>query len=234
MNFLSKTLLKYWLSRKANLFAYVEITQDQIIFELNQNALRKIREAKARHYYLYIPCLRKIALLHHILLHTGVVNLKKRKKVDIDLLSGLKLSGLIFETHYSDKQRTQDSHDFDQTTTNEKQNLLRSVIAIDGDIINQIARDSLQNPYFLEISAAHHWLTNQLLNQLRANLNWIPRLIWLGFAFGSTWGWSQQEYLASNIEKHLGYLVLTLLLGVLWMLLPQWLLRISIYLIFRF
>lgn len=49
-----------------------------------------------------------------------------------------------------------------------KEALIRSVISIDGDIVHQIKRDCLERPNFCrKIAAAHYWLIEQLLEQLR-------------------------------------------------------------------
>lgn len=63
-------------------------------------------------------------------------------------------SGLTFCTYY---QRG-----------NSQEALMRSVIAMDGDIIHQIQRNCLERPKFShQISAAHYWLIEQVMRQLR-------------------------------------------------------------------
>lgn len=63
-------------------------------------------------------------------------------------------SGLTFCTYYG-KGKSQEA-------------LIRSVISLDGDIMQQIKRDCLENPHFYrQIAAAHYWLIEQLLTQLR-------------------------------------------------------------------
>ena len=56
--------------------------------------------------------------------------------------------------------------------------LVRSFIALDGDSIHQICDDCLTNPQFaLTINSAHHWLINQLISQLRLNVDeWLNTL----------------------------------------------------------
>ena len=44
---------------------------------------------------------------------------------------------------------------------------LRSVIALDGDIIHQIRNDSLQHPHFPAIVSTHHWVIDQLMAHFR-------------------------------------------------------------------
>lgn len=45
---------------------------------------------------------------------------------------------------------------------------MRSVISTDGDILHQIKRDCLERPNLCrQIAAAHYWLIEQLLSQLR-------------------------------------------------------------------
>lgn len=63
-------------------------------------------------------------------------------------------SGLSFCTYY---QRG-----------NSQEALMRSVIGMDGDIIHQIQRNCLERPNFSrQISAAHYWLIEQVMRQLR-------------------------------------------------------------------
>ncbi|MFP4119727.1 hypothetical protein [Coleofasciculus sp.] len=63
-------------------------------------------------------------------------------------------SGLTFCTYY---QRG-----------NSQEALMRSVIGMDGDIIHQIQRNCLERPKFShQISAAHYWLIEQVMHQLR-------------------------------------------------------------------
>ena len=63
-------------------------------------------------------------------------------------------SGLSFCTYY---QRG-----------NSQEALMRSVIGMDGDIMHQIQRNCLERPKFShQISAAHYWLIEQIMSQLR-------------------------------------------------------------------
>ncbi|MEQ8463182.1 hypothetical protein [Coleofasciculus sp. E1-EBD-02] len=63
-------------------------------------------------------------------------------------------SGLTFCTYY---QRG-----------NSQEALMRSVIGMDGDIMHQIQRNCLERPKFShQISAAHYWLIEQIMGQLR-------------------------------------------------------------------
>lgn len=51
--------------------------------------------------------------------------------------------------------------------------LMRSVISTDGEILHQIKSDCLEHPDFCrQIAAAHYWLVDQLLSQLRVGA-WI-------------------------------------------------------------
>jgi len=61
--------------------------------------------------------------------------------------------------------------------------ILRSVISLDGEIINQIRRDSLQDgTWCLAIATAHHWLISQLLYQLRIQAREVPHRVAWGLA----------------------------------------------------
>lgn len=81
-------------------------------------------------------------------------------------------SGLTFCTYY-------ESFSW-QTDLSPDKIMMRSVISPDGDIIHQIRRDSLEIPErCLAIASAHHWILEQLLNQLGINLT-----VWLNWLAG--------------------------------------------------
>jgi hypothetical protein len=50
------------------------------------------------------------------------------------------------------------------------QRVVRTVLSIDGDLLQQISHDALTHPRCREIIAAHHWLSVQLMNQLRLSI----------------------------------------------------------------
>lgn len=63
-------------------------------------------------------------------------------------------SGLTFCTYYGSGKS--------------KEALIRTVISLDGDIMQQIKGDCLESPHFCrQIAASHYWLIEQLLTQLR-------------------------------------------------------------------
>lgn len=80
-------------------------------------------------------------------------------------------SGLSFCTYY---QRG-----------NSQEALMRSVIGMDGDMMHQIQRNCLERPKFSrQISAAHYWLIEQIMGQLRfGKFSPLTRLI-NGLALG--------------------------------------------------
>lgn len=173
MNSLVKRYFRQWSSKKYNLASYIKIEQGQIFFDLDKQALQKIHQARIRDCSIYLPCSLRILLLRHALLHIGVITPERRKKANSYLLPGL-----AFYTCYSDDQEDQVfDHTYFTPSIAKKKKLLRSLISPDGDVLNQICSSSLQHPYFLEISATHHWLTTQLLNHLHSNLDWIPQLL---------------------------------------------------------
>lgn len=75
-------------------------------------------------------------------------------------------SGLTFCSYYQ--------------TGNSNQALMRSYIALDGDSIHQIRHDCLEDKQFaLAVTYAHHWLINQLMDQLRARTQfWLDYISW--------------------------------------------------------
>lgn len=80
-------------------------------------------------------------------------------------------SGLIFCTHYDKAESRSVSENF----------VMQSAIALDGDIIHQIRHDCLKDSIWcLAIATAHHWLIDQLLNQLQLKIAlWLNGLSWL-------------------------------------------------------
>ncbi|MFW6358100.1 MAG: hypothetical protein ACOC0N_02620 [Chroococcales cyanobacterium] len=71
-------------------------------------------------------------------------------------------SGFTFLTYYSEP--------------NSSEILIRSVISLDGEVIQQVRGDCLKDPQFaLKITSAHYWLIDQLLGQLRRrkSLLWV-------------------------------------------------------------
>lgn len=211
MNSLVQRLLRQWSSRKYNLASYIKIEEGQIFFNLDEEALRKIHQSRIRNCPLYVPCSLRKRLLRNALLKREVRTLNRRK-TEIYLQPGL-----TFYTCYSDKQETQKlDHSYFTPSTIKKKNLLRSVISPDGDILHQICSSSLQHPDFPEISAAHHWLTVQLLNHLHANLNWIPWLIWLAFTSIYIGRICWQGISNSEIKCLVIYFGLSLLSRLLW------------------
>ncbi len=80
-------------------------------------------------------------------------------------------SGLIFCTHY-DRAESRESV--------AENIVMQSTIALDGDIIHQIRHDCLKDSIWcLAIATAHHWLIDQLLNQLQLKIAlWLNGLSW--------------------------------------------------------
>ena len=213
MNSLVQRLLRHRSSRKYNLASYIKIEEGQFFFDLDEQALRKIHQARIRNYPLYVPCSLRILLLRLALSHIGVTTSNRRKKANTYLLPGL-----TFYTCYADGQEDQKlEHTYFTPSRAKKKKLLRSLISPDGDILHQICSSSLQHPYFSEISSTHHWLTTQLLNHLYANLNWIPQLIRFALTAGYIWVFWPQGILSLLIKELVISLVPPLLINILWM-----------------
>lgn len=131
-----------------NLEAYIEIERERITrkrvvfhsirFNLDKNTLRKIQQARKTGRGLDISR-ELLADLRDYALTDGENHLQ---------------SGLTFYTYYLGGGTAEA--------------LMRSVISPDGDIFHQIKRDCLERPNFCrQIAAAHYWLIEQLLGQLR-------------------------------------------------------------------
>lgn len=169
MTYSDNRLFRHRSSGKNELASCIRVEEGQIFFNLNEEALRRIHQAKKKKTPLELPFRLQLFLLRHVLLYIEVISHKEIKKPKIYLMPGL-TSGLTFYTRYSN-----------QASVSERKNLLRSRISPDGDLLFQISSHSLQHPYFSEISTAHHWLTTQLLKHLYTKLNRIPRLILIVF-----------------------------------------------------
>ena len=165
MFYSANRLFKHRSSGTYKLASCIMVKEGQIFFDLNEEVLREIHQARKIKAPLQIPFHLQLCLLRHVLLYVEVVSHKEIKKSKIYLMPGL-TSGLTFYTCYSD-----------QASVSGRKNLLRSLISPDGDLLFQISSSSLQHPYFSEISGAHHWLTTQLLKHLYTKLNCIPRSI---------------------------------------------------------
>ena len=110
-------------------------------FTLDQEALLKIKQAQETGKVLNISSQLLADLRYYAL---------------IDQVNYLR-SSLTFCTYY----KSAGSH----------QAIIRSLIALDGDIIHQIKSDCLENPDFCyQVASAHYWLTNQLLDKLNLRL----------------------------------------------------------------
>jgi len=221
-------LLRQWSSRKYNLASYIKIEEGQVFFNLDEEALRKINQMRVRGLPLYLPYPLRLCLLRHALLHIGATTSNKKKKDNICLLPGL-----TFYTCYSDAQEERNlEHVYLTPSMARKRELLRSLISPDGDIFNQICSSALQHPYFLEISATHHWLTTQLLNHLHSNFNWIPRALDFFVAgisiykgFSSLYSICHKGFLVKLLWQPILSLVFPLLVWCLWILLKPSIIR---------
>ncbi|NES46499.1 hypothetical protein, partial [Moorena sp. SIO2C4] len=120
-----------------NIDSYINIEQEQITrsrvlfhsirFDLNQDILTKIKQAQETGHGLDIS-----GELLSDLRHLALLDWENRLQ-----------SGLTFSTYYLPVDRAQA--------------LMRSVIALDGEILHQIKRDCLENPDFCcQIADAHY------------------------------------------------------------------------------
>lgn len=220
MNSLVQKIFRQWFSRKYDLASYITIEEGQIFFNLDEQALRKIHQVRIRDFPLYVPCSLRLRLLCDALLKREVRTLNRRK-TEIYLQPGL-----TFYTCYSDEQKTQKlDNSYFVPNIIEKKKLFRSVISPDGDILHQISSSSLQHPDFPEISAAHHWLTVELLNHLHTNLNWIPLLIGVAVTVSYYWWQGVPSSIMELVISLALPLVLPLLLRALWIWLQPLVIR---------
>jgi hypothetical protein len=87
---------------------------------------------------------------------------------------GYPQSGLTFCTHYTDDPQLIAKLSPTLATSGEDailfasgQVVLRTVLAWDGDVIQQVCEAHLRHPACMQITTAHHWILGQLMQQLR-------------------------------------------------------------------
>ena len=128
-----------------------------IRFNLNKQSLKIILRARARGQILCIDR-SLLAQLRYCALSEGE-NQYKGSRLQ---------SGLTFCTYYEWMQS--------------ESIVMRSVISPDGDIVHQIRRDCFDYPKRCRaIATAHHWILEQLLNQLGIKATTLLWLIWLSW-----------------------------------------------------
>ena len=136
------------LAKTLNLEGYITMERERISrsrilfhgirFNLDKDVLLQIQYAKDTNRRLEISP-EFLADLRHYTLIDGENSLQ---------------SGLTFCTYYGNGKA--------------KEALIRTVISLDGDIMQQIKRDCLENHHFYrQIATCHYWLIEQLLSQLR-------------------------------------------------------------------
>jgi hypothetical protein len=134
-----------------NLEQYIKINQERITrrrvvfhsirFNLNKDILEKIQHAQETGDHL---CLSRELLAD--LRYYALIDPENHFQ-----------SGLTFYTYY--------------WRGDSEESLMRSVILTDGEIFHQIQSDCLERPNFCrKITAAHYWLIEQILSQLRLHI----------------------------------------------------------------
>lgn len=121
----------------------------QFIFYLNQSVISLLGETEPTQVALEMP-------------PDLIADLRRYALVDEN---GRFQSDFTFCTHYTDPIKTWQSNILPRSG----EIVLRTVIALDGDVIYQINRDFLQHPLCLGVTTAHHWLIQQLMGHLQGN-----------------------------------------------------------------
>ncbi|NES84690.1 MAG: hypothetical protein F6K10_26610 [Moorea sp. SIO2B7] len=126
-----------------------------VCFHLNQESLSEIQQAKANK--------REVSISTFLLTDLRYYTL-------FDQENNIQ-SGFNFSTYYQHH--------------NSEEAMIRSVISLDGSIMQQIRRDCLEDSEFaLQIASAHQWLIEQLLGKLRLKIqikveSWVYWLSWV-------------------------------------------------------
>lgn len=143
---------------------FVTLQQGQFILRLDEALLEQLHQVSSLGLRLKIP-------------YSLAADLRRYTMFD---QVGRIQSGLTFCTYYASWFNTGKSEVISASTSAVRRSgkmVLRTVVSLDGDVINQVVQDCLQHPDCLKITAAHYWIMNQLLNGLRFNLKMPATLV---------------------------------------------------------
>lgn len=135
----------------------IRCEEGQFMFDLDAETVERLQAAIAHQETLEIPR-ERIAQLRQ----SAIWGDRDRQFLQ---------SGLTFCTCYPVLRRSQATPGCPPTTEGLPRTIvLRSVISLDGDILNQIHSSYLAHPNYRNIAAAHYWLIAQLTDQLDISL----------------------------------------------------------------
>lgn len=195
----------------------ITIHQGDFTFHLNHALLDYIAVSQAKGYRLEIPAGLLADLRHYSLLEESEMkgqDGKVRKVVHLQ-------SGLTFQTDWYGPAPIPNSLQF-SSYRKFSQTALRTVISLDGDVLNQIRQEYLIHPEGPEIIAAHYWLSQHLLQDVRLGIRnhfefviWLVPLVFIGWTTvanaGAILTQAGAVAAASNVAMSLSSLLVPLL-----------------------
>lgn len=164
----------------------ISFVQGQFVFRINRHLLIQLQHQPEQPINLAEPPTRSSFTPAYRLEIPYRLAQQLRQAALFDTLGYIQ-SGLTFCTHYSDPlelepQQAWVSHSrrsaWLESSGRYGQRVFRTVLAIDGDIINQISEDCLQSPNCRALVSLHFWLVEQLLDRLQ-----LQSMIYLNLAF---------------------------------------------------
>lgn len=125
-------------------FVWVKVEQGELSFFLYKKIVNQIHQARDNGYSLPIPSGLLASLAYYL------------------------LSGITFYSYYHESL---ENFQTKPTLVNDTWRKVRSVVSLDGDVIQQIRKDFLQDPNCAATASAHYWFSDQLLSDFRNNFN---------------------------------------------------------------
>ena len=127
---------------------WVKVEQGEVSFFLYEKVVTQIHQARDNGYSLPIPSKLVASLTYYL------------------------LSGITFYSYYHESLENSLT---EPTLVNDTWRKVRSVVSLDGDVIQQIRKDFLQDFNCAATTSAHYWFSDQVLSPFRDNLN---LLVW--------------------------------------------------------
>ncbi|MDX2100750.1 MAG: hypothetical protein SFW36_23470 [Leptolyngbyaceae cyanobacterium bins.59] len=151
----------------------ITIEDGEFAIHLNVSGLEQITVARQQRLVPQVsdPLLQQ--LRHYALFEESEIrgqNGKLRKVVTMQ-------SGLTFQTYWYGPS----SLPTHLQTGNRRsgQRALKTIVSLDGDILNQIRREYVNHPYGYDIAMAHYWLVGQLLQSIRSRISaTVNKIVW--------------------------------------------------------
>lgn len=155
--FLQKLFSGFSRKPSDRLVQCIHLEEGEFVFHLNELVIKSLDQVRSNGDRLNIPP-RHLSRLLVPLREVALIERGSEPRFQ---------SGLTFKSYYVSPQERKG------------QFVVRTVVSLDGDIINQIHQDLIAEPYCLDLVQVHYWLIDQLLAYLRVKTTQlIDRLAW--------------------------------------------------------